>query len=173
MKSTFALALSLLAAVVVAQNAVESTAGAVNPSGADGAAAATPDAAAATATPDWHKPAADHAAITAADSKSDPHNDFSEGFFASFTMIMVTEIGDRVRATCPSASVFDVHVMAKPCTPFSASHHFCHLHARAAAPLHRQTFFIAAIMAMKHSRGVVLAGALSALALMTVLSAGT
>lgn len=34
-----------------------------------------------------------------------------------------------------------------------------------------KTFFIAAVMAMKHPRGVVLAGALGALALMTVLSA--
>mmetsp|Transcript_16216 Transcript_16216/g.25182 ORF Transcript_16216/g.25182 Transcript_16216/m.25182 type:complete len:210 (-) Transcript_16216:95-724(-) len=34
-----------------------------------------------------------------------------------------------------------------------------------------KTFFIAAIMAMRHSRAVVLAGALGALALMTVLSA--
>merc|ERR1711871_1013467 len=83
------------------------------------------------ATPDWHKPAQVHASIKAADEAlvdKDPHNDFGSGFFASLTMILVTEIGDR-------------------------------------------TFFIAAIMAMKHSRGVVLAGALSALALMTVLSA--
>jgi len=34
-----------------------------------------------------------------------------------------------------------------------------------------KTFFIAAIMAMRHSRGTVLAGALSALAIMTVLAA--
>ena len=34
-----------------------------------------------------------------------------------------------------------------------------------------KTFFIAAVLAMKHSRAVVLVGALGALALMTVLSA--
>merc|ERR1719199_2309758 len=34
-----------------------------------------------------------------------------------------------------------------------------------------KTFFIAAIMAMKHSRAVIFTGALSALAVMTVLSA--
>merc|ERR1719409_593543 len=53
---------------------------------------------------------------------------FSDGFFASLMMIILSELGDK-------------------------------------------TFFIAAILAMKHSRYLIFVGALSALALMTVLSA--
>lgn len=54
---------------------------------------------------------------------------FEKGFFASFAMIILSELGDK-------------------------------------------TFFIAAILAMRHPRLVVFSGAISALALMTVLSAG-
>jgi len=54
---------------------------------------------------------------------------FEKGFYASFAMIILSELGDK-------------------------------------------TFFIAAILAMRHPRLVVFSGAISALALMTVLSAG-
>jgi putative Ca2+/H+ antiporter (TMEM165/GDT1 family) len=54
---------------------------------------------------------------------------FQKGFFASFAMIILSELGDK-------------------------------------------TFFIAAILAMRHPRFIVFSGAIGALALMTVLSAG-
>jgi len=52
---------------------------------------------------------------------------FLSGFVSSFSMIIVSELGDK-------------------------------------------TFFIAAVMAMRHARGVVFMGAITALAIMTVLS---
>ncbi|KAG6783147.1 hypothetical protein POTOM_012586 [Populus tomentosa] len=93
------------------------------------------------------------------------------GLAAAFTLIFVSEIGDKSTISCKQNEIVERSIVI---TQYGY-HILSYLYLQFLEPeinflLYWQTFFIAALLAMQYEKGLVLLGSMGALSLMTILS---